>query len=807
MIERIVKILGISEEELRKRLAYVGLTEKEKELLKELYKKIKNKELEKIFENFYKYLLSFNELRSILSHGDIKRLKKKQVEYFRQLLKCKHNMNYALQRLKVGYVHQKSGVETKYYLGAFSKWIESIYPIIKEKVDTEKIPEVLIALFKAVIFDITLELEAYYFSKILRGEYDRYRKILDSIKDAILIFELDTGKIVDLNKGACELIGESEENIIGENFWGMYEERNGDTYIRNKKTKELIPVDIKFSFFEFEKKKFFVVILIDLREKLNIEKELNSLKILYKILSGIKLAASISKDENELFDRVIEILKEGNFSWIGVIRNNEILKETGKIGEGRILKFNIDEDTYLYVLNDKFSSEEKTLLKEIAHSISYAIKQIRIKQEAEKLKTYDKKTGLLKREVFIENVKRKLNTENTGALIILDINNFKDINEVFGSRNGDKILIEVSNKLRKILDKDFILGRMGSDEFGIYIYGKNVKEKVKKLWERILEISKEPFKVGSHEIHITFSAGAVFYPENGKHFETMYTKVLISLEKAKTLKGNRLVFYSECKERKTLGLIKVKSELLKAIEKEEFTLFYQPKVELKTEKVIGVEALLRWKKGDKIILPEKFINILEDSGLIHEVGEWIIREVGNQIKKWKEKGLNISVAVNVSPLQLKLKSFISEFLENLLDCEEVCKFLEIEITETAVIEDINYFSKVLEDLKEKGVRVYIDDFGKGYSSLNILKTLPVYGLKIDKSFVKDIPYNVGNLELIKALISISKVFGLKVIAEGVETPEQAITLKELNCDYAQGYLFGKPMPPKEVENFISLRFK
>jgi len=229
-------------------------------------------------------------------------------------------------------------------------------------------------------------------------------------------------------------------------------------------------------------------------------------------------------------------------------------------------------------------------------------------------------------------------------------------------------------------------------------------------------------------------------------------------------------------------------------------LYYQPKIAFSTGKLKGAEALIRWIKDGKVIPPYKFIHILEESELICDVGEWVIEEACEQIKKWKEKGIEIDVSVNVSPLQLRDLSSIEDIVSTIASCN--ISNLEVEITESALMEDVSKSISFLETLLNAGVKTYIDDFGTGYSSLAYLKRLPVYGIKIDREFIKDIPEHREDIEIVRAALSLAKVYKMKTVAEGPETEEQIKILKDLGCDFAQGYYFSKPLPAEEFEEYL-----
>ncbi|WP_245960430.1 EAL domain-containing protein [Hydrogenivirga caldilitoris] len=832
MIERIAKLLKLSEEEIKRRLSYVSLSEEDIGLLRELSGKVSEEKIAELFGEFYRHLLSFEEMRKILEReeGLIERLKKAQAKYFRELLEGEYSLDYALSRLKVGQVHEKAGVEPKYYTGAFAKWVESVLPVIEEKTEKDKLLSTLLALFKVVILDLTLSLDAYLFSKIIKVEAERYRVILNSVRDAIIVVDLETRRIADLNASALELLGlenereaigrdalwvhpEEVRHTVGEKFSRYIEKGAGITeveYVENKRTGEWIPVEIGYGTFEHEERTYVVGVFRDIRERLRREEAIRRLNRLYETLSRINFITTTAGSEEELFSSAVSIIREGGFRYVGIFRKGEdkAIAEEGTFLESDTSACVPMEENGLYLLisrwfEEDFTKEEIELLREVAHDISFSLRNLRTKEKLKALEVYDPLTGLLNRTSLLSKLptvlERAKRDKKEVAFLLLDIDNFSELNEAFGHKKVDRLLKEIATRLKKEIRGSDLIGRVGADEFGIILLAEDAGEAAEKLLRRIRNRLRKPFKINSNELFITLSAGVSSFPEE---IEELYSKALSALQRAKEFGGNRTVYYSETAEREVFEKVKLRTELRRALEREEFLLYYQPKVELRTEKVVGAEALLRWNRGGEIVPPIKFIPLLEESELIHEVGEWVVREACRQAQEWRSKGIELSIAVNVSPLQMKVPLFAESFMMLIFGCGEGSGSIEVEITESAVMEDVERMIEILKILTVRGIRTYIDDFGTGYSSLAYLKKLPVYALKIDREFVKGIPQDEDNLEIVKATVNIAKSFGLKTVAEGVETREQAEILKELGCDYAQGYYFGKPVPPEEFESYI-----
>ena len=835
MIEKIAGILGLDEEEVKKRLEYVGFTEEDKERLGKILSAIEKEDITRIFTGFYEHLLRFEETRKILEREKerINRLKEKQAKHFKELLKGKYDMDYALSRLRVGMVHEKEGIDPKIYTGAFAKWIESVIPLLARAGGDKA--DYLLSLLKAVVFDMTLSLDAYYFARIIKGGDVKYKTLFNSVRDAIFVADIRTMRIVDANRSALELVALPEGEVIGQELIRIhppelhpimkekytYAIKTGffaePVYLLNRQTNEWIPAEAVFGTFEFGGSSYLVGIYRDIRDRLEREEKLARLGRLYDALSGINSLVTVVSDKSSLLKDGVEIIKErGNFKYAGIFEadTDRIVAQSGTYKEtdtAVCLSLNGNDRKRYYLLVAKheregFTPEETGLLQEIVHDLSFGLKKIASEEQISHLTFYDSLTGLPNRTFFIHKLKEVINASETRneevALIIADIDHFGEINQALGHNTGDEILKAVAIRIKTVARTSDFVARIGADEFALLLTSKKAKTSAEKIIERIKNLMDQPFSINSNELFISLSFGVSLFPSDADSSDSLFTSAVACVNRAKELGGNRTVYYSHGVSTATEEKLMLRTQLRKAIEKGEFLLYYQPKIDLKQEKVAGCEALLRWKKDGEIIPPSKFIPLLEEGELIHEVGEWVIKETCTRIGKWKEKGIDVPVAVNVSATQLKIPAFVDRMLYAISSCGGFFENFEVEITESTIMEDTSTSVEFLNTLASYGIKTYIDDFGTGYSSLAYLKKLPVYALKIDREFIKDLPHDKDDLEIVKATILLAKTFGLKTVAEGTETKEQIELLKELGCDYAQGYYFAKPMPADEFEEFF-----
>jgi diguanylate cyclase (GGDEF)-like protein/PAS domain S-box-containing protein len=421
---------------------------------------------------------------------------------------------------------------------------------------------------------------------------------------------------------------------------------------------------------------------------------------------------------------------------------------------------------------------------------------------------HDELTGLPNRLLFSDRFAQTLDhvrrTGQTVALLFLDLDRFKTINDTLGHAAGDRLLQAVAERLRGSLRGGDTVARFGGDEFIVLVAGVEEGQDAAQVAEKILQIMRPPFLLGAHELRITTSIGICIYPDDGDDIETLVKNADAALYRAKERGRNCYHLYSPALNALALEQLALENDLRRALERMEFLLHYQPEMELRTGRIVGAEALVRWQRpGREILLPQAFIPLAEDTGLIDPLGEWVLRAACEQGRRWKAAGIDsLRVAVNLSPRQFEQKDLARVIERALAQADLDPTWLELELTEGAVMKNAEAAADTLRDLKAMGVHIVIDDFGTGYSSLSYLKRFPVSALKIDQSFVRDVVNDPEDATIVKAVISMAHSLGLKVIAEGVETSAQLDFLRELQCDVVQGYLLGRPMSAEALEERV-----
>lgn len=429
-------------------------------------------------------------------------------------------------------------------------------------------------------------------------------------------------------------------------------------------------------------------------------------------------------------------------------------------------------------------------------------------QKIVQLMNYDFLTELPNRSMFVKQCDHLLNVakqnRQTCALFCLGLDRFKLINESMGHDAGNDLLKAVANRLQCYPNDGDILARLGGDEFAFVRINVSHEDIAALLAQEIINDFGSHFIIQGQDLVVGLSIGITLCPLDNRSVDELFKDAQTAMHRAKASGGNSYQFYSSEMTEKVKNRLSLESHLRRALEKQEFLLYYQPKVSTITGKITGAEALIRWQHPEKgLVSPTDFVSVLEDTGLIVPVGEWALQEICNQYDRWRLMGIgDISLALNLSVKQFKDYDLCQKVERTLAKFNHNTDFLELEITESILMDDLENATKTLHDLHALGIKLSIDDFGTGYSSLAYIKLLPVDILKIDRSFVTGLPYDVQDNAIVKVIIMLAQALNLKVVAEGVETKEQLNFLVENNCDYIQGYYYSKPVPSADFTRLL-----
>lgn len=428
------------------------------------------------------------------------------------------------------------------------------------------------------------------------------------------------------------------------------------------------------------------------------------------------------------------------------------------------------------------------------------------KKKIEDISKQDKLTGLINALTYRKKMSEKIEKAEESNIIFcvtLGIDRFKSINQSLGYHMGDEIIVEFSKKIKRVLQQDDLISRINGDEFSILFQLEN-KEALDKIISVLKLLINDKYILSNNEIVTVSTSIGGCIKENSIDGEEILKRSQIAMNYSKKNGGAQFNIFKNEMESKNISDLQMENELREAVPNNELIVHYQPKYACTTGEIMGAEALVRWYNPKKktLIPPMQFIKIAEDIGIISDIGKFVLKSACEEIEFWKKQGKDIKIAVNVSTKQFKEEDLFGD-IKNIIECFDIPhKNIELEITESLVMDNVEYGIKILQDLRNLGIRISIDDFGTGYSSLSYLKSIPANTIKVDRSFVNNMESNQKDLAIVKTIINLSHSLSCDVVAEGVETENQFNLLKENNCDYVQGYYFSKPLSKEEFRKLI-----
>jgi diguanylate cyclase (GGDEF)-like protein/PAS domain S-box-containing protein len=724
MVESIAKEIGLNVREIALRKAFLQFTEQDITRLSEIHTYLATESFT-FAAAFYDHLLEFEPLRTLLPDPEtIDRLKSAQAAYFNALTAGQYDADYVKNRLRVGLVHQRVGLEPKWYIGAYRKYLSSLMPVLWRILqdDPEKFLATFDALLKIVVFDMGLALETYIqadHQALLESE-ERFRSTFNQVAVGIAHVS-PTGRWLRVNQKLCDILGYSSEEM------------------RRMTFQELTHPDDVTQGVEF----------------------------MQQLLTGEINNFSLKK-------RYIH--KDGQPVWTNVTIS--------------LVRSDRGEPDYFIAVTEDISLRKKA------------------ESQLDYLSNHDVLTGLPNRNLLKDRLEQEMafahRDKHLVAVLFVDLDRFKNINDSLGHVIGDQVIMAIATRLSSCIREGDTVARLGGDEFAMVLANMTHEEDVSIVANKVLQTVAQVVQASSHELLVTASIGISLYPRDGEDFNELLRNADTAMYRAKDSGRNMFQFYQQEMNARALDRLKLEGALRRALEREEFLLHYQPQVDLITGAMVGMEALLRWKQsGIGLVSPADFIPLAEESGLIVPIGEWVLREACNQVVAWKKAELPpLRVAVNLSARQFQqqnLVNMVSQVLEQ-TGCDP--SGLELEITESVIMENPEQSAKTMHELTGMGIHLSIDDFGTGYSSLSYLKRFPIHSLKIDRSFVQDVTHDPDDAAIAMAVIALAHSMKLKVVAEGVENADQLSFLRQHRCDLMQGYYFSRPLPVEEVEKLM-----
>ena len=524
-----------------------------------------------------------------------------------------------------------------------------------------------------------------------------------------------------------------------------------------------------------------------------------------------KTSLILDKEEyNELFSAkdVIEKRSDANNSYLGPLR---------KTGDKVFLVYPVrNKEILLGSIIIGLSSDQYDLetyrenLVELTDRAAVAISNAHWERKLFYQAHYDALTELPNRYLFQDRMEQAIERAKRNslsvAILFIDLDRFKSVNDSLGHAVGDKLLTAVSNILLKCVRSYDSVARFGGDEYTIIVSDispEQIDEQSRILAERILEMMSEPIIIDDREFYITPSIGIAIYPRDANNFYELLKNADTAMYKAKALSSGNFQFYQKRQNKETLARLELENELRHAIDKNQLQLYYQPKISLRDCMIYDVEALVRWNHPDKgLISPAVFIPLAEETGLITSIGYWVMREACKQSKLWQEQGMNLNIAVNISPDQFRHPGLFEKMVKIINETGVKPENIELEITESITIENFAKTITLLNKFKDYGLGICIDDFGTGYSSMTYLQKIPIDKLKIDKSFIDHLHFDTDSASITRAIVALAHNLNLLVVAEGVETKAQYDYLNAIGCDEAQGFFLSRPLPEHELVQHV-----
>jgi diguanylate cyclase (GGDEF)-like protein/PAS domain S-box-containing protein len=679
--------------------------------------------------------------------------------------------------------------------------------------------------------DVTASHEAL---QALRGSEERYRRMVESSPDGVAVLE---GGVVSFANGAAELLlglqGADElwecefEGFVHPDDLPAWQRRQEELLLGQvpgplelrfvRKGGEAADMEVVCLPLGRPRERATLVLMRDIQARKRMERRLRESEERYKGLADVAFDGlavhfdGVLLNANRSFEAIFghregELLGTDIFELFDAdsvrlfkreLDSGRVLELTGSNAQGAQVHVEASTRACLYHGDPAYVT---------------AVRDITRRRQSEEVVRrqawYDSLTGLPNRILLLDRLEHALvQAKRDGrrvAVLFLDLDRFKMVNDSLGHASGDLLLQMAAGRLQALLRKGDTVARLGGDEFVVLLEDAAVGEDAQTVGRKVVEALSQPFQLGEQEVHIGTSVGAAFYPDHAGDAERLLKLADMAMYRAKKNGRGQLTVYTEALEARQEKRLDRENELRRAIEGEQFVLWYQPQIELGTGKVLGAEALLRWQHPSRgLLLPDEFIPLAEESRLIVPLGEWVLNHTCAQAAGWQKiGGVSLSVAVNLSAWQLHKRSLIKTVEAALAASGLPASRLELEITETVAMRNPALTLEMLKEFAARGVRLSLDDFGKGYSSLNYLKEFPVHAIKIDQSFVAGLPHEPKDVAIVQAMIALAHSLKLRCLAEGVELPEQMRFLREQGCDLAQGYLFSRPVPADEFAILI-----
>lgn len=829
---------------------YLEFTDDDAQLLRDVHPYLRAHQPQ-VVHSFYEHLLRFPRLQQLLDNPHtFARLKCLQARYFDTLTAGEYDATYERNRIRVGLMHQHVGLEIRWYIGAYRKYLAELAPILREALaeTPEKYQPTYDALLKLICLDMSLALDTYeQAGRIeLSGLKNYAEQVLTSLPSGVMV--VDTARrIRTINPAMCAMLGVEAPPATGVDF---------RTHLVIPELLDAIEVALRAP---AHREELMLTLQPDAPSSLPrhlrcalsrvwLDGEDLLLLIAEDVTLPMRAKAALHDSEERFriaFDHAAVGLAQAapDGRWL---RANRKFQDIVGYSEEELRAMSFRDMS----LDQELPASEAPLRMLLAGEIpSYAIEKRYVRKDGQPvwvnvavsrmvssrgdvnlmivvediaqrkqyehelrhMASHDVLTGLANRSLLMDRLDQALalahRTGHQVAILFIDLDRFKTINDSLGHEAGDHVIIEAGRRLAGIVREGDTVARLGGDEFVVLMPDLEDCSGAAVLSAKLLEALLLPMNVLGHEFSPIGSIGISLYPRDGSDSNALLKNADAAMYRAKELGRGNFQFYTEEMNARTLDRLRMESGLRRALERHEFVLHYQPQIDLASGAQVGVEALLRWcPPGSEPIAPAEFIPIAEETGLIVQIGAWVLRAACEQLVAWREAGLPpMTVAVNLSARQFHQQNLVQLVGQILAETGCDAAQLELEITESVVMADPAGAAATLQELSDMGVSLSIDDFGTGHSSLSYLKRFPIHALKIDRSFVRDLTTDADDAAIVCAVIALAHTMQLKVIAEGVETEEQLNFLREHRCDQFQGYFYSPPVSAERLRDAMERR--
>jgi len=827
--------LGLDEAALAQRKAFLGFSEADAERLRQFHPLLEGFAPD-FARRFYAHLQDFPETACFIADPSVlARLQQTQTDYFNTLTAGDYGADYIRHRLRVGLAHQRVGLQTPWYLGAYAKYLVDLLPEVWRcsEHDPERFIAALQSLLKLVLLDIGLAVDAYLHSDRLamRALREYAELVFAAVPDGMVVLDAQL-KVISANPAFLRRCGLEAPAVLGQPVLSLVAAEGFaaklDEVHSSGQPQHDLPFDLGLAHSAARLPVRLSLTGLRLAEEEEEEEEARLLLIIEDVSEQSRLQQALQQSESTLL-RAQEVARIGSWrldcqtgalSWTPEVYRIFGLPAQQPLSDASFFECVHPEDREMveaawaaalqgsqYRLEHRIVSTGSTRWVEERAEFEFDAQGAPLRavgtvqditerkaaqQQIEHLAFYDTLTGLPNRTLFMERLQHELAAAARRgqqlSLMFLDLDRFKEINDTLGHEVGDRVLQEVAHRYRQALRADETLARLSGDEF--VIVATDTGEAASRIAERIGAALSDPIPINGQHFKVSTSIGIAVYPEDGRSAEDLLKHADIAMYRAKA-SGSGFCFYRSEMGSSLSRKIALAKRLERALAAGQLRLHYQPQVLISNGRLIGAEALARWEDAEYgFVSPGEFIPLAEERGLISGLGEWALHEACSQVRRWQT--LPGKVAVNVAAKQFDDDGFVEQAVRIAREAQISPGLIELELTESGMMRDPQRAIEITQALAAAGFALSIDDFGTGHSSLAYLKRFPVNKIKIDISFVREMLSDRNDHAIVSAIIAMSRSMGLQTLAEGVESPAQSQALLSLGCQMAQGYLFGRP---------------